>query len=356
LYHRLRALGLDEYVPAARLQRLHDAHYLLLQRNLRWYRGLAAVLEALRGVQVPVIVLKGAYLAEAVYSNPGLRSVGDVDLLVRERDLDSAAEGLRELGYRAEDSRWTGKHLPILSRAGAPSVDLHWTIETPYCAARIDLEGIWERARSAKIAGVDVLTLCPDDLLLHLCLHVAFEHRFLIDLAHLCDIVEVVDRFQNVLDWREVEGRSREWRIHKGVFLVLDLAVRWLGAQVPEAVLESLRPSDLDDEVTALVQARLTGEAEAAPLESVALARAWTAAARRDRWRILRAALLPPRRSLARIYAIEPDSSRIWAHYLVRWKDLLFRQGPHLWRLLRADSGARSSAERDAALWRWLET
>jgi hypothetical protein len=31
--------------------------------------------------------------------------------------------------------------------------------------------GIWEIARKTRIAGVDTLVLCPEDFLIHLCLH-----------------------------------------------------------------------------------------------------------------------------------------------------------------------------------------
>ncbi len=49
--------------------------------------------------QIKTIVLKGAMLAETVYPNIALRSMGDIDLLIHKDDLDRAAKRILELGY-----------------------------------------------------------------------------------------------------------------------------------------------------------------------------------------------------------------------------------------------------------------
>jgi len=68
-----------------------------------------------------------------------------------------------------------------MRRPGGAMVELHWTLVTPLCGARIDeheLAGLWERSVPATIAGAPSRALAAEDLLLHLCMHVSVHHRF----------------------------------------------------------------------------------------------------------------------------------------------------------------------------------
>jgi len=63
------------------------------------------------------------------------------------------------------------------------------------------MEGVWKRARKARVAGVDALVLCPEDSLLHLCLHL-FQHRRGGWLTSSCDIAELANHHRDRLDWQ----------------------------------------------------------------------------------------------------------------------------------------------------------
>ena len=102
----------------------------------------------------PVIPLKGAFLAEAVYGDIALRPMADFDLLVKPPDLPRAVEILRQLGYESEQpfdpaaQRAGFQDMPPMRRPGGAVVELHWTLVTPLCGARIDereLAGIGDR-------------------------------------------------------------------------------------------------------------------------------------------------------------------------------------------------------------------
>jgi hypothetical protein len=63
---------------------------------------LGSVVRALRAAGVEVVALKGAVLAFFHYTDPGLRPMGDLDLLLREPgDLARATEALAGAGWRA---------------------------------------------------------------------------------------------------------------------------------------------------------------------------------------------------------------------------------------------------------------
>ena len=82
LYQRLKAPPLAGCVPDGVRERLRGLYLNTAACNMRLYEELRPLLLALRAAGIPVIVLKGAYLAEQVYRNIALRPMGDIDLLV----------------------------------------------------------------------------------------------------------------------------------------------------------------------------------------------------------------------------------------------------------------------------------
>ncbi|HEU5209718.1 MAG TPA: nucleotidyltransferase family protein, partial [Longimicrobiales bacterium] len=219
---------------------------------------LGDLLRALAGAGVPVILLKGAALAAGVYPDPALRSMGDIDLLVRERDLPRARDAAIRLGYRPEGEA-AEHHLPPLRRPGATMVELHSHIESPSAPFRIDTEGLWERAQTIRTADCEARTLCAEDLLLHLCLHLSYHHRFGLgraegmDLKHLYDIVVLLER--GSINWGIAAARAREWRADRYVYVVLRVVQRLFGTRVSADVMALFGHSPADVRVANHVSA-----------------------------------------------------------------------------------------------------
>ena len=103
-YERLRGRPLSGKIPQAVSGKLRESYLGNAVRNVKLYHELGQVLCGLRQAGIPVIVLKGAYLAEAVYRNIALRTIiTDVDLLVPILDFPKAHKSLLIHGY-SEDA------------------------------------------------------------------------------------------------------------------------------------------------------------------------------------------------------------------------------------------------------------
>jgi hypothetical protein len=80
------------------------------------------------------MMLKGAFLGEAIYGDPGRRAAGDIDLLVGPNDLSAAVEIARRTGYGAPSDHVGSDGLPLLHYALAhesgqlPPLELHWRV------------------------------------------------------------------------------------------------------------------------------------------------------------------------------------------------------------------------------------
>lgn len=158
LYHRVLALTLQETIPAALLQKLQAIHRQVAVQNLRNYAELKVIAKALAELGVPVILLKGAYLAHSVYDSIAIRSMSDVDILILQKDLNRVNEQLEKMGYRAliTDLRHAGWEKP-----GVLKLEVHWTLTAPETYFQINIAEWWSRAVPFELHQMSMLAFCP---------------------------------------------------------------------------------------------------------------------------------------------------------------------------------------------------
>jgi hypothetical protein len=220
-------------------------------RNILIYNDLGHALRSLSAAGIPVIVLKGAALALAVYSSIADRPMSDADLLVRPVDRARARIALEAAGFRFVperrqpfspfDTEFTGEM--AFRRSEHALIELHWEL-TPsewfrrLCA--LDTEALWLNAQPFELDGTQVLQLSPPDMLLHLCIHLTV-HGF----AHpigFKDIGQLLDH-HNAFPWDAFVARARQFRLRASCYFPLEAASVSLRIALPKHVLEVLRPA-----------------------------------------------------------------------------------------------------------------
>ena len=225
-WHRLRGTG---WRDAPELQSLHRAHHTDRLRSALAARQVAEVVTAMREAGFDALLLKGWSVA-LYYADPGLRPLGDIDLLVRDPDAAAARARAAEL------------------EVGRPPHDLHTSL--------LDLTDrtvaeLFERSRTIPLGDVAVRVLGPEDQFRHLALHF-FRHAGFRPLW-LCDIAATLEAMGDDFDWeRCLTGDPLlSERVVAAVGLAEQLLgarpsrplpVRWrrrLPAWLPRAVLES---------------------------------------------------------------------------------------------------------------------
>jgi hypothetical protein len=368
VYRQLRVLGLAACVPVHVWRAAETAYRRNAARSTMVSYELSRVLAALEKDGIPAIVLKGAHLANAIYGNSALRTMADVDLLVHWADLPRAAERFRAMGYTPAEERESGlpdalyHALPPFNKQDAPPFEVHWHIIWPIspdrCVASAftpALEGLWARARAEDLGSVRALVLCPEDLVLHLCLHMAY-HSFRFGPRALYDLAVTLRHYGQEIDWSQVRSRAGEWGLGRCVYLVLVLAHELLGAAVPDGALAALQPNSLQPWVLdwAREQVLASPDAGLPPLHNVV--RVGEAAGLGKVLTLLRI-VFPSPRVLAALYSLPASSWRLYFYYPVRVRDLVRKYGRVSRQLLRGDRellAAAESASRANALWDWL--
>jgi hypothetical protein len=242
LYYRLKTFHPGAQIPAEVFQKLRNSYLHSAGRNMRLYHELGKVLGMLRQHGIPVIALKGAHLAIAVYRNISLRPMGDVDLLVKQIDLLKVQDILVEQSYipSKEEIFCAQEHLPSYRKKDSIVIEIHFNIVAPPFSDRVDVEKLFARAQTFFIEGIEVLSLCPEDLLLQLCMHASFKHTFDNGIRPLFDISTAIEHYEGNLDWEQFLGRGKEWGVSKCIYLALFLAKRFAGASISGQIMKDL--------------------------------------------------------------------------------------------------------------------
>lgn len=246
LYQSLR--GLTANVPPGIVDDLGKSYEHNAHRNLKFTAELFRILDSLEAHGITSIPQKGPMLAESIYGDLALRSFSDLDILVSPSDVLRVRMVVQELGYAptlslssTEERAYlaTGYEYTFDGPAGRNLLELQWNIVPRFYAVDFDCGQLFERAVSANVSARTVRALCPEDLLLSLCVHAA-KHAW-IRLCWLRDIAGVLQ--SQVVDWCTIERRAAELGIRRMLQVSLVLAHRLLGANVPDSVREKSQDS-----------------------------------------------------------------------------------------------------------------
>jgi hypothetical protein len=360
VYHSLVQSDAVGLVPIAVAQMLRSSYYANAARNALLYNDLKELLIAFEEEKIDVIVLKGAALAETVYPHRALRPMSDVDLLVRKHQLSKVESKLLDMGYLLEGGEQTKefylehRYHWVFTKRPDVSIEIHWHIKRPTSPFRIDIDGLWERAQQSAIAGVDVLVVSPEDLLLHLCQH-THKHNLIGGIRPLCDIAETTKYFGDKIDWTKIANISSAWGMEAGCYLVLSLATELLDAPVPNGFLNDIKPADFNMEVINWAREAVLGYGECRLIFPDLVKLFWKGRSAKERWAILQKIL--SRNAIAGYADDSSVSKRAYAYYPLRIKHLLTQYGPVVGRLWAGNQRIRAAAETEVKqqrLTKWI--
>ena len=225
-------------VPAS-IQSAVKARFQRNVRNaLRFSAKLSGILQKFESSGIDVLPHKGPVLAELLFGDVTMRQFGDLDLLVRARDIPRARAALQELGYQpnlqlsARQERAylrSGYEYVFGGAAGKYLIELQWQILPRFYSVSFDMDALFVRSVETEFEGQRARTFRKEDLMMVACVHAA-KHEWS-QLGMLRDIA-ALGRFD--LDWNQVEHEARRLGIVRIVLVSLLLARDLLGCQLPD--------------------------------------------------------------------------------------------------------------------------
>jgi Uncharacterised nucleotidyltransferase len=239
----LSILEEDALLPETR-QLLMDRQRAQNFLTLRLTAELFRLLERFASENIAAMVVKGPVLAMQAYGDPAIRSYGDLDLLVRQRDIRRATELMITVGYQAavplsaiDAGKIPGQYL--FSKPDSKLlVELHNDLTLRYSPRRLPMEEFFARQVRVRLDGHEAPALCVEDELVLICIHGA-KHLWE-RLIWVADVAALVSR-QSGMDWERAAGSAQaagaERMLHTGLCLAADL----LNVQLPENVSARMR-------------------------------------------------------------------------------------------------------------------
>ena len=126
----VRERGLWDLLPSALQKGLETDYRKAVGRAMVQEQALDQIAELFGRKRFDWLVFKGQHLAKAVYSEESLRTSVDIDLLVRNRDLNAVFKVLEESGFTLLPPTSSRTHERSLSGRGV-TLDVHWGFARP---------------------------------------------------------------------------------------------------------------------------------------------------------------------------------------------------------------------------------
>ena len=234
----------ETLVPPEFAHEIRELHRALVLSALQMTVELFRLADQYRDAGLDAVIVKGPTLALRAYGDTGTRQYGDLDFLVRQKDILRATELMISAGYKPEiaveslsPQKIPGQYLFV--RIAAPLlVELHTERTMRYFPRGLPIEEFFARRQYVNVDGHLIPALAIEDELLLICIHGA-KHLWE-RLSLVADVAAFVTR-QTSLNWQRTFATARAVGAERMVHTGLLLASTLLAAALPQNVQTTLQ-------------------------------------------------------------------------------------------------------------------
>jgi hypothetical protein len=241
--------GLTAALPEAVRARLDWVRVVLVRHADAVDFEVQRIRAALAGLDVPVILLKGAAYSAAGLAPARGRLFSDIDIMVPKDRLPDAESALLMHGWVSSvddeyDERyyrqWMHEIPPMQHMRRQSVIDVHHALLPETARVRPDPASL--RAAAVAVPGLPgVQTLAPADMVLHSAVHLFYDGEFDNGLRDLVDLHRLLTQFGATPGfWEQLPARAGEMELARPLLYALRYSTLLLGTMVPAATLAAL--------------------------------------------------------------------------------------------------------------------
>jgi hypothetical protein len=254
-----KRLAETEYrgVPAAAREKLQA------QMRARHLFGLSLTAELLRiladfsKANIEIVPIKGPVISQSAYGDPAVRSYSDLDLLLRQRDIQQAMQRMIALGFEPrvplsvlQMGKIPGEY--VFKRPGTPCiVELHTEQTFRHYPKPMRVEEMFARKRHLLMDGKEVPALSLEDELVLSCIHGAKD--FWERLMWVSDVAAITAKDPEV-DWLRTRRFASEVGAERMLRVGILLPTMLFGTDLPGGVAEDIRRDGQAESLCAEIQ------------------------------------------------------------------------------------------------------
>jgi len=270
LYYHLNSVC-PTLVPRRAMTQLKVDNHENTRSNLFLTAELVRLLNLFEAQGIHAIPFKGPTLALSAYGDVALREFNDLDIFVHKRDVLAVKESLIRQGFEPYLELSNTQEAALLLHGNAYGfgcedtrvwLDIHWAFVRRYFRFELDGDRLWDRLETITVAGQQLLTLPPEDLLSVLCVH-ASKHLWQ-RLGWISDIAGLIERRRDI-DWQLVLENAAMLGTRRMLAIGLFLAKELLQAPIPEGVWKTVKADRTAIALAEQMHHRLFMERDAPP-------------------------------------------------------------------------------------------
>ncbi len=236
-------------LPGEIRQILQNAYAKTWMQNQILINEVETLTAQLTRKEIPVVLLKGIHYGLAYYPDAGTRPMGDADLLVPRRQIHTAVQIAKSLGYQDFLPEAAPGLNNLLANAFCLRKDNNAVIEIHHSLIAAEsfnfsapMDWFWaqtETFNNPRFSGV--LVLSPNAQMLYACAHAMLQHGgHNASLRWFYDIDQIIRANAARLEWNLLPEQARQLEWSSAVTAALERACAYFHTSIPQDAREHL--------------------------------------------------------------------------------------------------------------------
>jgi hypothetical protein len=251
VYNTLKKIPNKDKIPEHVFNNFKKAYINILFKNKLKIKDFNAITRQLNEMNIDFIPLKGMIMIQDIYGDLGLRSMSDIDMLVRKEDVEKCKNIFLKSNWEIFDdpaeseyiAQVSETHHPYTFTFGYTKIELHKHLHPSLYSYQINMDDYWERAHKIDFQGVSAFNFALLDFILYLCIH---QHKHLtaessVSMKHFCDIAEVFRKHEHEIIWNTLLERCIQYNCVNEVREILSICKDYFYAPIAEINITSFK-------------------------------------------------------------------------------------------------------------------
>jgi hypothetical protein len=324
LFHiKVALLSNAGLIPDFVIDKVRKVYFKTMSRGMLLYAHFKEIATAFEKENIPMIPMKGVYLAEKMYHDIALRQFSDMDLLVSPENGEKCLQILKKIGYKSTLIAQTEfvqslseiVHYPPMVK-NEISVEIHIKLHRNHPEYFLDPVKIFEHAQTDILNNCKVLKMDKYDMLIHLCLHLD-KHFVGGSLQFTCynDIVNYLNTYITEFDWNEMEKRVSLYQATNQVYLHLMISNKYFHLHLPDDVVTKFNHL-LTDKSLKLFVNHLNGKSVSQSFVPAHLEYIGKTEGLKNKWKYFKDVTFPSKKFIRSKYKLKDNNQIYWYYFL----------------------------------------
>lgn len=231
-----------EHIPGHIYSYLRAEYIGNIRRNIKFWNEFLKINTAFRENNLSLLPLKGIDTLIRFYPYFDLRSMCDIDILIKEEEFLQVETVLSDLGYKKtlyglRQEYWRKEQCHIAFYKDKTMVEAHWGLDFKR-ANRIILPHLWERTIQVEAGNHKISIFSPEDAFFSFTLH---WRRFgnILSLKQVLDVARIIKESPR-FDWDYVLKESGRGKMEAVIYFILMQVRLFFETEIPEDIFKKL--------------------------------------------------------------------------------------------------------------------